>query len=85
MLRIDFTPAGERDLERLDRHLQQRILQKIGLYLSSGKPLSFAKPLINLPPATHRFRIGKYRACFYLQGSRLIIDSIDTREDIYRR
>jgi len=47
--------------------------------------VAFAKPLVNLPPATHRFRVGKYRICFYLRGSSLVIDAVDTREDVYRR
>lgn len=85
MLAIEFTPAGEREFKKLTIQLQKRITEKIELYISSGKPLSFAKPLVNLPPATHRFRIGKYRICFYLGKQSIIIDGVDTREDAYRR
>ena len=82
---IKFTPAGEREFNKLSHHLQKRVIDKINLYISSGKPISFAKPLVNLPPATHRFRVGKYRICFYLAGPIIIIDGVDTREDAYRR
>ena len=85
MERIAFTPSGERDFKRLSLQLQQRIMEKLRLYLSSGTPLAFAKPLINLPPATHRFRVGKYRICFHLETSTFVIDAIDGRDDVYRR
>ena len=83
--KIEFTHSGERDFNKLSSQLQKRIEEKIKLYLSTNNPLSFAKPLINLPPATHRFRVGKYRICFYLGESSIVIDGVDTREDAYRR
>lgn len=82
---FQFTPAGERDFKNLSRQLQDRIAEKIRLYISSHNPLHFAKPLVNLPPATHRFRVGKYRVCFYIKDSLIVIDGIDTREDAYRK
>lgn len=83
--KIEFTPYGEREFNKLPFDVQRRIVEKIKMYISSGMPISFAKPLVNLPPATHRFRIGKYRACFYIQDSSIIIDGIDTRDSAYRR
>lgn len=85
IVRLTFTPAGERDFKKLPHQVQARIVDKLHVYLASGTPLSFAKPLVNLPPATHRFRVGKYRVCFYVEGSSLVIDGVDTREDAYRR
>jgi len=82
---FDFTPGGEREFKKLPLQIQKRIVDKTELWISSGEPLAFAKPLVNLPPATHRFRVGKYRICFYLQGSVIVIDGVDTREDAYRR
>ena len=82
---FQFTPAGERDFKSLSRQLQDRIIEKIGLCIFSRNPLHFAKPLVNLPPATHRFRVGKYRICFYIKSTIIVIDGVDTREDAYRR
>jgi mRNA-degrading endonuclease RelE of RelBE toxin-antitoxin system len=82
---IEFAPCGEREFKKLPLELQKRIIKKVWLYISSGKPLFFAKPLINLPPATHRFRVGKYRISFYLEGSNIVIDGVDARKDAYRR
>lgn len=83
--KVNFTPPGERDFSKLNPQVQKRIQAKIQLYMRSGKPLHFAKPLVNIPPSTHRFRVGKYRICFYIQETSIVIDSIDTRGDAYRR
>lgn len=83
--KIEVTPSGERDFEKLPIEVQKRITSKIEFFLMFGKPLSFAEPLVNLPPSTHRFRVGKYRICFYINRGIIIIDGIDKREDAYRR
>ena len=85
MKRIAFTPSGERDFKRLPHQLQRRVMAKLALYLSTEDPLAFAKPLVNLPPATHRFRVGKYRICFYLEQAMVIVDAVDARDDVYRK
>jgi len=76
---IEFTSSGERDFKKFSIHLQKRIIEKIELYIESGNTLSFARPLINLPPATHRFRVGKYRICFYLYSTSPRPDTRPTR------
>ena len=58
---IKFTPRGEREFKTLVKHIQRRIREKLRDNASLADPLVRAKPLVNLPPSTHRFRIGKYR------------------------
>ena len=82
---LKFTPQGARDFEKLPFEIRKRIREKLTLYLDSGSPMSFTKPLVNLPPATHRFRVGKYRILVYLDGSNIVIDGVDTRSEAYRR
>lgn len=83
MYAIVFTPRGKRELKKLPRNIQQRILKKLQENASLTDPLSRAKPLINLPPATHRFRIGKYRASFYLHKTTIYIERIESRGQAY--
>lgn len=64
MHRIAFTPRGERELAVLPRDVQRRIHRKLHWLAAQSQPLAFAKPLVNLPPSTHRFRIGPYRVSF---------------------
>lgn len=83
MSNIIFTPAGQKDLQKLPSDLQKRIIKKLKFFAVSEKPLYFSKPLIKLPPSTHRFRVGDYRIAFFLVGKTLYIDRIRHRKEIY--
>lgn len=85
MHRIAFTPRGERELSVLPRDIQQRIHRKLQWLAAQEQPLQFAKPLVNLPPSTHRFRIGTYRISFYLAGHTLFVERVELRGQAYRR
>lgn len=85
MYAIQFTPRGERDFKSLPKEIQKLIDKKLKDNAVLNNPLIRAKPLINLPPSTHRFRIGKYRASFYIEGKTIFIERIETRERAYRR
>ena len=81
---LAFTPRGERELLALPRDIQRRIHRKLHWLAAQEQPLHFAKPLVNLPPATHRFRIGTYRVSFYLAGDTLFIERVESRGQAYR-
>jgi mRNA-degrading endonuclease RelE of RelBE toxin-antitoxin system len=85
MFSIKFTPRGEQDFRRLAPPDQKRINQKLISNASLPNPLIRAKPLINLPPSTHRFRIGKYRVSFYLASHTIFVERIELRSEAYRR
>jgi mRNA-degrading endonuclease RelE of RelBE toxin-antitoxin system len=81
---ILFTRQGRKDLERLSSPIRNRIENKLLAYASHANPLIFAKPLVNLPPATHRFRIGKYRISFFVHGNTIYVERIEIRGKAYR-
>lgn len=83
MFDVQFTPSGVKDLKKLPQGIQKRIIKKIDFFSSQENPLSFSRPLITLPPSTHRFRVGDYRTAFYLSGNTLIIDRIRHRREVY--
>ena len=83
MFTILFTQKGEKDLEKLPSYIQQRIIHKLQDYSASENPLSFAKPLINLPPTTHRFRVGKYRISFFIEGRTIFVERVQLRKEAY--
>lgn len=83
MFDVKFTPRGQKDLKKLPRDLQIRILEKIQFFSEQVNPTAFAKPLVNLPPATHRFRVGDYRVAFYISGKTFYIDRIRHRREVY--
>lgn len=82
---IQFTPRGERDFKSLPKEIQKRIDKKLKDNALLDNPLIRAEALVNLPPSTHRFRIGKYRASFYLEGKNIFIERIELRERAYKR
>lgn len=84
MYEVNFTPKGEQDLEKLSKEARSRVIKKLAFYSDQPDPLQFSKPLINLPPATHRFRVGSYRISFYVEGRIIFIARIRHRREIYR-
>lgn len=85
MYQIKFTPRGEHNFRKLPHFIQKFIKNKLLFYAAQDNPLNFAKPLINLPPSTHRFRIGKYRASFFTKEKIIFIEEISIRGKAYRR
>ena len=84
MRAIEFTLKGRRDFEKLPKEIQKFIYKKLLFYSSQADPLTFSKPLINLPPSTHRFRIRKYRAYFFISDKTIFIERIKIRGQAYR-
>ncbi len=85
MHQIKFTPRGERELRNLPKDIQQRIRKKLLYYATIRDPLLKAKPLADLPPATHRFRIGKYRVSFYMESGIISVERVELRGQAYRK
>ena len=83
MFDVKFTPQSSKDLKKLPRDLQKRIIKKLEFYASQEKPTAFSKPLVNLPPSTHRFRVGDYRIAFYVNRSTLYVERIGHRREVY--
>lgn len=83
MFDVQFSPRGKKDLEKLPRDIQRRIVKKIQFFSTQPDPLIFSKPLINLPPAKHRFRVGDYRVAFYIFSKTIVIDRIRHRREVY--
>ena len=80
-----YSKTASRDLNTLNPRLALRILNKLEWFLSTPNPLNFAKPLIGMLPATHRFRIGNYRAIIEAKPEKgeIWILSIKHRKEIY--
>lgn len=83
MFEVKFTPKGARDLEKLPKNLQVRVIKKLNFYASQDDPIKSSKSLVNLPPATHRFRVGDYRIAFYISQSTIYVDRIGHRREVY--
>ena len=84
MYAIQFTPHGERELKSLPPDVGRRITEKLRDNATLPNPFIRAKHLADLPPATHRFRIGKYRVSFYVEGQTLFVERVELRGQAYR-
>lgn len=85
MFNVKVTPKGAEDLEKLSKDIQRRVIKKLQFFATQENPLLFSKPLVNLPPATHRFRVGDYRVAFYIEKSTIYVDRIGHRSEVYVR
>ena len=83
--RFLLTDKAERDLGNLDSEIQRRVRKKLAQFFEAKDPMVFAKPLTDLPPATHRFRIWKLRATFFRRDDIFYIAEIEFRDKVYRR
>lgn len=83
MFDINFTEYAKKDLDKLPMDIQKRIIKKLQFFSSQTNPITFSRPLVNLPPATHRFRVGDYRIAFYIVGKIIYIERIRHRREIY--
>lgn len=83
MFEINFTEHAKKDLDKLPIDIQKRIIKKLQFFSSQTNPIAFSKPLVNLPPATHRFRVGNYRIAFYIAGKIIYVERIRHRREVY--
>lgn len=82
--RLDYTPIAERSIERLDRQLQKRILQRIESLSRNPRPPGSVKLA---GQDVYRIRVGDYRIIYAIQDDRLIVLVIDVghRREVYRK
>lgn len=85
MYNIKFTPTGKKDFESLPNNIQKRVQEKLRSNALLPNPLIRARPLADLPPSTHRFRVGKYRASFYIENKIIFIERLEIRGRAYQR
>ena len=83
MFNVKLTPKATSDLKKLSKDFQGRIIKKLKFFSSQQDPLIFSQPLVNLPPATHRFRVGDYRVGFYIDQNTIYVDRIGHRSEVY--
>lgn len=83
MYKVVFTAHGEKEIKTLPKDIQKRIIKKLIFFASQENFLSFSKPLVNLPPATHRFRVGDYRIAFFVVKKTICIERIAHRREMY--
>ncbi|OGK56680.1 hypothetical protein A3I50_01745 [Candidatus Roizmanbacteria bacterium RIFCSPLOWO2_02_FULL_37_9] len=83
MFKVEFSEHSLSDLKKLPKDIQKRIIKKIQFYSSQKDIIAFSKPLVDIPPSTHRFRVGNYRIAFHSDKQTVFIDRIRHRKEVY--
>jgi mRNA interferase RelE/StbE len=81
---IDYDSQPEKFLEKLDKHIARRIVDKIGTLTENPYPQE-AKRLQDYNLPTFRIRIGKYRVLYRVDNKEIVIVviKIDKRDRVY--
>lgn len=82
-MNYSFKPAALRQLEKLPKIVQKRIIKKLDFYCASSSPLKFAEHLVDKRLGSYRFRIGEYRVVFDIEKNQIIILLVGHRREIY--
>ncbi len=81
MYQIEYDIQPQKFLEKLDRHIAQRIMDKIDTLTVNPIPQN-AKTIIG-EHGVFRIRIGDYRALYRIAKQKIFVFKIDNRESIY--
>lgn len=84
MFTFRFTRKSEKELFGFDSNIREYLISELRKAKDPEILEMGSKPLHNLAPATHRFRIGNYRILYRRDGSEVLILRIGHRKDVYR-
>jgi len=82
MYKVVFTKRSLKDLENIDKYIQNRIAIKLKEY--TKEPLKYSRKLINHKIGTYRYKIGDYRVIFDIDNNNIVILRIGHRRSIYK-
>ena len=84
-MRIEYTETARKQLKKLDKTIQKRILDYMDEVALLEDPRSRGKALVENMRGLWRYRIGDYRVICEIQESRIIISvlKIGHRKNIY--
>ena len=82
MYKVVFTQKALKDLENIDRGVQNRIATKLKEYAKD--PIKYSRKLTHSKIGGYRFRIGDYRVVFDIGGNDVVILRIRHRKSVYK-
>ena len=83
---VSFDPKAIKELEKLDRAIQRRIVSLLQRLQRIDDPRTTGKPLHGDRAGFWRYRIGNYRLICYLDDEALLVRvlRVGHRKDVYR-
>ena len=87
-LRVVFSPAAVRDVERLETAVAIPLIKDIQTYLET-RPVPFGKSrtkkLAGFDPPLYRLRSGDFRAYYRICGDDVVVLAVTRRKDSEKR
>jgi mRNA interferase RelE/StbE len=82
---VEFAPAARRQLKKLDRPVQKRVLKRVEKLENQPRPKT-AETLKGTTETVYRVREGDYRIIYTIEDDRLIVlvVRIGHRSEVYR-
>lgn len=83
---VSFDPRATKEMEKLDRTIQRRVVTLLRRLQGSDDPRTTGKPLHGERAGFWRYRIGDYRLICYLDDEALVVRvlRVGHRKDVYR-
>jgi mRNA interferase RelE/StbE len=82
---INFSKNASKDLKKLDRLQQKRIIKKFKFFLAQEDPLIFAESLKEPFVGLYKWRIGNYRSVFSVEKKMITVLRVQHRSEVYKR
>jgi len=79
---VSFSVKAAKELKRLDKQIQRRIIEKL-TYYAATENLSEAKKLTNPLLGEWRYRIGDYRVTFDFSENEIQVLKVAHRSEVY--
>lgn len=83
---VEFAPAAERDLKKIDPHLRSQLLHACKILSLSPYPMQSnrIKLLMGIVPVHFRLRVQDYRIVYRVEENRVIVVRVAHRKEAYR-
>ena len=83
---VEFAPAAERDLKRLDPAVRIQLLRATAVLTQDPFPSAGSRiqPLVGLVPRHFRLRVGDYRIVYRIEGKKVVVVRVAHRREAYR-
>ena len=81
---VEVSPAAGRQIRKLDRNTQERVLARIEKLQEDPRPREASK--LQSPEELYRIRVGDYRIVYHVEDDRLLvlIVKVGNRKEVYR-
>ena len=83
MVKVEWTEAAVRDVEKLDKQVARRIIRKLN-WLSKHFSMITPEPLSGEFKGVYKLRVGDWRVIYTIENDAMIIQSIGHRREIYK-